>query len=163
MPNLSSQANEINQYLPELVQLQQVISDTQKELKADAAAEMDALTQVQAQTQKAMDPVIDKEAWSNVYKEAMPLKNDFVFNFNDFENHKKEIHEKHLQRNAENTEMITEILAAKVSDGTTIEQLPLKEVTFTQAFTESKNELEEQFQELGKTLPSKTVLQQIEE
>lgn len=46
MPNLSSQANEINQYLPELVQLQQVISDTQKELKADAAAEMDALTQV---------------------------------------------------------------------------------------------------------------------
>lgn len=39
--------------------------------------------------------------------------------------------------------MITEILAAKVSDGTTIEQLPLKEVTFTQAFTESKNELEE--------------------
>lgn len=43
-----------------------------------------------------MDPVIDKEAWSNVYKEAMPLKNDFVFNFNDFENHKKEIHEKHL-------------------------------------------------------------------
>ena len=59
--------------------------------------------------------------------------------------------------------MISDILAVKKSDGAVIDPLPLKDVTFTAAFTESKKELEEQYQEAGKTIPSKSALQTIED
>lgn len=82
MPLLAKEASEINKYLPELVQLQQVVTDTAEQLGTDK--------------DKKVDPVVGAEAWANVYQTAMPLKNDFVFNFNEFENHKKEIHDKHM-------------------------------------------------------------------
>ena len=156
MPGLSNQASELNQYLPELIQLQKV--------KDNAAEDLVRADLVEAQASKvALDPVVDQEAWANVYQAAMPLKNDFVFNFDEFENQKREIHERQQQRSNEQSELISDILAVKKSDGAATDPPPPKDATFTGAFAASKKELEEQYQDMGKTIPSKSALQTIED
>lgn len=104
MPSLSQQATQIDQFLPELVELKQVVDATANDLNEAKAAEAGRV-----------DPALSLEARSNMYQAAMPLKNDFVFNFDAYENHRKEIQEKHLQRNAARDEQISEILTAKAA------------------------------------------------
>lgn len=105
-----------------------------------------------------VDPILSDETQAKMQRAALPLKNDFVFNFDAYESHRREIQEKHLQRNAARGEQIAEILNAK-AEGDREGTSAMKQVTFAE---DAMGGLNTQGQDLDKTLPGQSVLQTIE-
>lgn len=150
MPPLSQQANQLDQFLPELVELKQVVDQT-----------ANGMNEVRPIGLDRVDPALSQEAKGNIEKAAMPLKNDFIFNFDAYENHRREIQEKHLQRNSARDGQIAEILNAKAEgDGAKTEIL--KHVTFADTLGAGKSANDEG-QDMNRTLPGESVLQRIED